>query len=55
MSDFPWAHRDRVRFRDCVVASARSVLVAYDYEREQSVRIPAELRSRLETLAVMDR
>ena len=30
-----------------VVASARSVLVAYDYERGESVPVPAELRRRL--------
>jgi acyl-CoA thioester hydrolase len=31
-----------------VVAEARSVLVSYDYEREESVPVPEELRARLE-------
>ncbi len=60
---YPWAHRERVRFRDCdamghvnnaviaagdrVVAEAKSVLVAYDYERAESVPLPDELRARL--------
>lgn len=30
-----------------VVAEARSVLVSYDYERGESVAVPAELRARL--------
>jgi acyl-CoA thioester hydrolase len=30
-----------------VVAQARSVLVAYDYERGESVQVPDELRARL--------
>ena len=31
-----------------VVAEAKSVLVSYDYERGESVRVPDELRARLE-------
>ena len=33
---------------DRVVAEAKSVLVSYDYERGESVPVPAELRKRLE-------
>jgi acyl-CoA thioester hydrolase len=32
-----------------VVAEATSVLVSYDYDRGESVRVPDELRARLET------
>lgn len=32
---------------DRIVAEAKSVLVAYDYERGESVPLPAELRARL--------
>ncbi len=36
-----------LRAGERVVAAARSVLVAYDYERGESVPVPDELRSRL--------
>ena len=36
-----------LRAGDRVVAAARSVLVAYDYERGESVPVPDELRARL--------
>ena len=34
--------------RDRIVAEAKSVLVSYDYERGESVDVPAELRARLQ-------
>ena len=37
-----------IRAGDRVVAEAKSVLVAYDYEREESVPVPDELRRTLE-------
>ena len=36
-----------VRVADRVVAEAKSVLVAYDYEREESVELPASWREAL--------
>jgi acyl-CoA thioester hydrolase len=36
-----------IRVADRVVAEAKGVLVAYDYERAESVPIPEELRARL--------
>ena len=40
--------RHELRAGGQLVAEAKSVLVAYDYERGQSVPVPAELRRRLE-------
>ena len=36
---------------DRIIAEARSVLVSYDYERAESVRVPDELRERLRPAA----
>jgi acyl-CoA thioester hydrolase len=45
----------RIVAGDRVVAEARSVLVAYDYEREESVPVPEELRERLAGLPSAER